>query len=102
MVWSIWTLLLGLHAADGIENLAVDRLDGLLDTLAEITALVAVTQLDGLMRARGSARRNGCAAHRTVFQHHIDLNGRIATAVQNFAADDVDDCGHVRPFRMRF
>ena len=92
-------LLLGLHAADGVENLTVDRLDSLLHALAEIPALVAIAQFDSFMCARGSARGNGGAAQRTVFQHHIDLNGRIAAAVQNFAADDVDDGGHVHPLR---
>ncbi len=47
------------------------------------------------MRAGGSAGRHGGAAHRAVFQHDVDLDGRIAAAVQNLAADDVDDGGHV-------
>ncbi len=84
---------LGIHAADGIENLAVDRVDRLADPLAEI-ALAAVAQLDRLVRPGRGARRHRGAALRPVLEHDIDLDGRIAAAVEDFAADDVDDCGH--------
>jgi hypothetical protein len=93
-------LVLGLHAADCLEELAVYGLDGALDTLAEI-ARTAVAKLDRFMRACGGARGNGGTTHRTVFQHHVDLDGRIAAAIQNFAADNVDDGGHVRNPRKR-
>ena len=84
----------GVHAAEGVEDLAVHRLDGLEHTLAEIARLVAVAQFHSLMRAGGGARRHRRAAHRTVFQHHIDLDRGIAAAIENLAADDVDDGGH--------
>ena len=87
-------LLLGVHVAERLEDLAVDGLDRLLHALAEIARLVAVAQLDRLMRAGGGARRHRGAAHRAVFQHHIDFDRGIAAAVENFAADDVDDGGH--------
>ena len=87
-------LRLGIHAAERIENLAVDRLDRVAHALAEITFLVAVAQLDRLMRPCGSSRWHPGAAARAVFQHDIDLHGRIAAAVENFPADDVDDGGH--------
>ena len=93
-------LVLGLHAADCLEELAVYGLDGALDTLAEI-ARTTVAKLDRLMRAGRGARRNRGATHRAVFQHHVDLDGRIAAAVQNLAADDVDDGGHIRNPRKR-
>ena len=88
-------LVLGLHAADRLEELAVDGLDRALDALAEI-ARTAVAKLDRLMRAGGGAGRNRGAAHRAVLQHDVDFDGRVAAAVQNLAADDVDDGGHVR------
>ena len=87
-------LRLGVHAAKRVENLAVDGLDRVLHALAEIARLVAVAQLDRLMRAGRGARRHPGAAARAVFQHDIDLHRRIAAAVQNFPADDVDDGGH--------
>ena len=54
----------------------------------------AVAQLDGLVGAGRGSRRHGCAAHRTVFEHDIDFDGRIAAAVEDLTADDVDDGGH--------
>ncbi len=93
-------LRLGIHAADRVEDLAGHGRDGLLHALAEIAFLVAVAQLDRLVRAgRGAARHRG-AAHRAVLQHHIDLDGRVAAAVEDFAADDVDDGGHGVPARF--
>ncbi len=87
-------LRLGVHAAQCVENLAIDRFDGVADALAEIALLVAVAQLDRLMRAGGSARRHAGAAERAVGEHDVDLDGRVAAAVQNLPADNVDDGGH--------
>ena len=89
-------LVLRLHAADRVEDLAVHGLERLLHALAEVARLVAVAQLDRLVRAGRGAGGNGGAAERAVLQRHIDLDGRIAAAVEDFAADDVDDGGHAR------
>ena len=78
-----------------LEDFAVHGGDGLLHALAEIAALVAVAQLDRLMRAGGRARRHRRAADRTVFENDIDLDRGVAAAVQDFAADDVNNGGHV-------
>ena len=93
-VSSIFGLLLGVHAADGVEDLAVDGGDRLLHALAEVARLVAIAQFDRLVRAGRGARRHGGAAERAVLQHDVDLDGRIAAAIEDFAADDVDDGGH--------
>ena len=66
--------------------------------LAEIALLVAVAQLDGLVRAGRGARRHGGAAARAVLEDDIDLDGRIAAAVENFAADNIDDGGHTAAY----
>ncbi len=87
-------LLFGVEATDGIENLAVDRIDRLADTLAAISLLVAVAQFHRLMRAGGGAGRHSGASDIAVFQYDIDLHGRIAAAVQNFTSDNVNDCSH--------
>ena len=87
-------LLLDRHVAQRLEDFAVDGFDRLLHALAEIARLVAVAQFHRLMRAGGGARRHRRAADRAVFQHHIDLDRGIAAAIENFAADDVDDGGH--------
>ena len=71
--------------------------------------LVAVAQLDRLVRAGRGARRHRRAAPHAALEHHVDLDRRIAAAVQDLAGDDVDDGGHaglaqerlrVRPFRQ--
>ena len=86
-------LVLGFHAADRLENLAVYGFDGALDALAE-EARAAVAQFDGLVSAgRGAGRHRG-AAHRAVFENHVDLDRGVAAAVENLATDDVDDGGH--------
>ena len=94
MIWSIWTCSSTAMIARGLEDFAVDGLDRLLHALAEIALLVAVAQLDRLMRAGGGARGHRGAADRAVFQHHIDFDRGIAAAIENFAANDVDDGGH--------
>ena len=86
-------LVFGFHAADRLEQFAIDGLDGLEHALAEIAG-AAVAQFDGLVGAGREHRRHRGAAHRAVFEHDIDLDGRVATAVQDFTPDNVDDGGH--------
>ena len=57
-------------------------------------SLAAIAQLMGFMRARRSARGNGRPAKRAVLEPDIDLDRRIAAAVQDLAPDDVDDGSH--------
>jgi hypothetical protein len=46
------------------------------------------------MRPGRGAGRHGGAAARAVVENDIDLDGRIAPAVEHFAADDFNDVGH--------
>jgi hypothetical protein len=86
-------LRLGIHPADGIEDFAVDGVDRLAHTLAEI-ALAAVAQFDRLVcPGRGSRGHRG-AAPCAILKHDIDLDGWIAAAVEDFAADDIGDGCH--------
>ena len=62
--------------------------------LAEVALLVAVAQLDGLVRSRRGAGGHAGAAQRAVLEDDIHLDGRVAAAVQDLAADDIDDGGH--------
>ena len=87
-------LRLGVHAAERLENLAVDRLDRLAHALAAVAGLVAVAQFHRLMHAGGGAGGHRGAAERAVLQDDVDFDGRIAAAVEDFAADDVGDGGH--------
>ena len=87
-------LVLRVHPRQRIEDLPVDRVHGLGHALAEVAALVAVAQLDRLVRAGRGARRHRRAALRAVLEHHVHLDRRVAAAIQDLAADDVDDGGH--------
>ena len=91
-------LVLGVEPGDGVVDVVVDGIDRLGHALAEI-ALVAVAQLDRLVNAGGGAGRHRRAAHGAVFQHDTDLDRRIAAAIKNFTSQNIDNCGHDRPFR---
>src|SRR4029078_10947049 len=82
------------HAPDRVEDLAVDGIDRLAHALAEVAFLVALAQFDRLMRTGGRSRRDRGATQRTVLQPDIDFDGRIAAAVQDFAAGDINNGGH--------
>ncbi len=87
-------LVLGIHAAQRVVDLALHRGHRAEHALAKVALLVAVAQFVGLVGAGRGARRHRRAALRPVLQDHVDLDGRIATAVEDFAADDVHDGGH--------
>ena len=48
----------------------------------------------GLVRPGGSPRRHPSPAYGTGFQHHVDLDGRVATGIKDFSGDDVGNGGH--------
>ena len=88
-------LIFGVHAGEGFVNVLVDAGDRFQHALAAITGLVAVAQLNRLMRARRGAGRHCGAAKRAVIEHNFDFHGRIAAAIEDFAGDDVENGGHV-------
>ncbi|KAG1530709.1 hypothetical protein G6F50_017132 [Rhizopus delemar] len=75
--------------------------NGAQHALAQITALVAIAQLDGFAGARGGAGRHGRAAHGAGFQQHITFHGGVAARIQNLAANDIVDCTHDFTFPER-
>ena len=87
-------LLGGVQAQHGLGDLGVDVLDGLEHALAQVAVLVAVAQLDGFARAGGGAGGHGGAAHGAGLQQHVAFDGGVASAVQDFAADDINNCTH--------
>ena len=73
----------------------VDVGDRLLDALAQVAALVAIAQLDGLEGTGGGAGGDGGAGRGTVLQEDLDLEGRVATGVEDLAGVNVLDEGHL-------
>ena len=91
--------LFGRILADQVlGQLAIDGGHGLQHALAHVTGLVAVAFLDRFMGAGRSTRRHRRTTHRAVFQRDVDLDGRIAAAVQDLACENIDDGGHGVPF----
>ncbi len=87
-------LILGIEAQQSVGDVAVDRVHRLGHTLAEIARLVAIAQLHRFVCAGRGARGDSRSAKAAVFEEHIDLDRRIAAAVEDFAAVKVDDGGH--------
>ena len=73
---------------------SIDGVDGLLDALAEVAALVAVAQFDGLVLAGGGAGGNGCAADRAVREQDLDFDGGVAAGIEDLAGVDGIDKRH--------
>jgi hypothetical protein len=63
------------------------------DALAEV-ARAAVAQLDGFVLAGRCARRDRSASGRAAVELDLHLDGRVASGVEDLAADDVDDLAH--------
>ena len=78
-------LLEHVHALDDGSDALVDVGHGLEGTFAQVTGLVAVTEFEGFIFTGAGAARNGCTAHDTTFEGHIDLHGRVATRVEDLS-----------------
>ena len=91
-------LLAGIQAHKGLGDFGVDVLHSLQHALAQVAALVAIAQFNGLTRAGGCATGHRGAAHDTAFQQHIALDRGIATAIDHFTANQVNDCCHLDSF----
>ena len=87
-------LVEGIAALQFVSDAGVDALDGLQHALAQIHARVAVPLLPGLVGAGARPRWNRGTTARAVGQGDVDLNRRIAAAVENLAGVDVDNRGH--------
>ena len=84
-------LIEGVHAAQLVGQLVVDVVDGLQHPLAEVFRLVAVAQFPGLVDAGAGAAGHGRAAERAVGQLDVDLDGRVAAAVENLPGANVNN-----------
>ena len=82
------------ETGQGRGDLVDDGVDGLLDALAEVAALVAVAQFNGLVFAGGGAGGNCCAADLAVGEQDFNFYGRVATGIEDFAGVDGIDKRH--------
>ena len=98
-------LLVRVEPHYGLGNFGVDVLAGFQHTFAAIAMTVAggwprvgvVPQLDRFARAGRCARGHRSAPEHAGLEQHVALHRRIAPAVDDLAADDVNDCTHVFP-----
>ena len=85
----------GVEAGQALSDLAIDGGDRLPHALAAV-ARPAISELMRLMRpGRGAGGHRG-AAMLAVLQDHVDLDRRVAAAVENFPAEDGGDGGHAK------
>ena len=80
-----------IHADDGISDDSVDVLHSFGDALAQITALVAVAQLQRFELAGGCAGRCAAPGHGAVGEGDLSLNSGVAAGVQDLTALNVYD-----------
>ena len=85
----------GIEAIEGLGDLAVDEADRRLHAFAAV-AVAAITQLDGLVFAGRGAAGHGGPSGRSGVEEDLDLDGRVATRIEDLAADDFDDLTHDR------
>ena len=81
-------------AQQQVADRTVDVGDGFQHALAQVTALVAITQLQRFARASGSTGRRAGAADDAVVEKHVRFDSGVATGVENFTTFDVDDFCH--------
>ena len=82
------------EALERVGDLVVDVPDGLEHPLAAV-AVAAVAQLDRFVFAGRGSRRHRGAAERAGVEQHLDLDGGVATRIEDFASGDADDLAHV-------
>ena len=86
-------LLERVDAVEQVGDLAVHVADRGGDALAAV-ALAAVAQLDRLVLAGRGTGRHGGPADGPAVERDLDLDGGVATRVEDFTADDADDLTH--------
>ena len=89
-------LVVGVAAVDGAGDLPVDVGDRGRHALAAV-GVPAVAQLGGLELTGRGARRHGGAPGRAGAQRDVDLDRRVAAAVEDLAGVDAVNRAHVSP-----
>ncbi len=81
-------------AQQQVTDRAIDVGYGLQHALAQVTALVAITQFQRFAGTGGSTGRRTGAADDAVFEDYIGFYSGVATGVENLTTLDVDDFCH--------
>ena len=91
-------LILCIPTNNKVADLSVDVLNCLQNALAQVTALVAVAKLYSLKLAGRSAGRNDCTTKGTVVKNNLNLNGWIATGIEDLTCVNIKNLAHSSPF----
>ena len=84
----MYRLIERVHPFDLACDYLVDVSDGARHTLTAVALAVAVAKLDGLVLARGRARRDRGAAHFAAREINFGLKCRVAARVEYLARVD--------------
>ena len=91
-------LIGGVEAQQGRLDFLLDVGYGLEHALAQVAALVAITELNGFVFASGRARWNGCAAKASIGQEDICFDRGISARVKDLTRFNFNDFRHIHCF----
>ena len=94
-------LIARVETLHGRAELGDDVADRPQDALAEVRLRIAVAQLDRLVLAGGSPRRDGGATERARLEDDVDLDRRVAARVEDLPRRDALDGAHASPSSTR-
>ena len=83
-----------LNADDLFSDFFDNRLHCTQNALAQVYGLVAVAALNSFPLTGGCARGHSCACESTVFEQNLNLNGRVATGIQDLACVNCGNNSH--------
>ena len=89
------TLVVGFLTDELGGDLLDDSVNGVLNALAEVAALVAIATLDGLERAGGRAGGDGRARSGAILEDDLNLDGRVTARVEDLACTNAFNNCHV-------
>ena len=77
-----------IHSLQSLIDYSIDIFYSLLNTLAQISALIAVSQFQCLELTGRCSAGSHAASDGTVYQSYLCFYGRIASGIQNLSSND--------------
>jgi hypothetical protein len=77
-----------IHSLQSLIDYSIDIFYSLLNTLAQISALIAVSQFQCLELTGRCSTGSHAASDGTVYQSYLCFYGRIASGIQNLSSND--------------